>query len=378
MLNVEKFGLELKKAGFCFYSGVPCSFLKPLMNFAINNCDYVMASNEGDALAICAGYSLTGKHAVVLMQNSGLSNAISPLTSLNYTFQIPVLGFVSLRGERGLRDEPQHELMGEITTRLLDTMKLDWDYLATTENESNIQICRASEYLNKGKSFFFIVRKGTFSECNLDHCKKEKGSISGVFKSSPLIGEFTRFQVLKIIQKNKSNKTIFLSTTGKTSRELYEINDLPNNLYVVGSMGCVASLGLGLALARPEIDVIVIDGDGSLLMRMGVMATLGYYSPRNLMHILLDNNCYDSTGGQATVSGKINFVKVAEGCGYGLVYSTKDILELDRIIKDWRKIKKLAFVYFKILRGSKKNLGRPKIKPFEVRRRFMRFLQEDK
>ena len=130
MLNTQEFGTALKGLGFDFYSGVPCSFLKYLINYAINDCDYVMAANEGDAVATAAGAYLGGKKSVVLMQNSGLTNATSPITSLNYSFQLPILGFVSLRGEPGLSDEPQHELMGKITGEMLSLMKVDWEYLA--------------------------------------------------------------------------------------------------------------------------------------------------------------------------------------------------------------------------------------------------------
>ena len=111
MIDTQKFGEELKNIGYDFYSGVPCSFLKDLINYAINNCEYVMAANEGDAVATCAGAQIAGRKTVVLMQNSGLGNAVSPLTSLNQIFKIPVLGFVSLRGEPGVADEPQHDLM---------------------------------------------------------------------------------------------------------------------------------------------------------------------------------------------------------------------------------------------------------------------------
>ncbi|HMG94091.1 MAG TPA: thiamine pyrophosphate-binding protein, partial [Chryseolinea sp.] len=130
MINTTTFGDELKRMGFEFYSGVPCSFLKSLINYAINECDYVMAANEGDAVAIASGAKLGGKKSVVLMQNSGLTNATSPLTSLNYTFKLPVLGFVSLRGEPGLKDEPQHELMGQITEKMLSLMEVKWAYLS--------------------------------------------------------------------------------------------------------------------------------------------------------------------------------------------------------------------------------------------------------
>ncbi len=121
-LNTHQFGNELKTLGFDFYSGVPCSFLNNLINYAINECHYIMSTNEGDAVATCAGAYMAGKKSVVLMQNSGLTNASSPITSLNFSFKLPVLGFVSLRGEPGIQDEPQHELTGTITEKLLSLM----------------------------------------------------------------------------------------------------------------------------------------------------------------------------------------------------------------------------------------------------------------
>jgi len=155
MLNTRALGDMLKNKGFDFYSGVPCSFLKYLINYAINDCEYVMAANEGDAIATCAGAFLGGRRPVFLCQNSGLTNTISPLTSLNHTFEIPVLGFVSLRGEKKISDAPQHELMGKITTNLLDLMEIKWEYLSGDINEVASQIDRADAILRKNKSFFF-------------------------------------------------------------------------------------------------------------------------------------------------------------------------------------------------------------------------------
>ena len=114
-----------------------------------------MSSNEGDAVATCSGAYLAGKKPVVLMQNSGLGNAVSPLTSLNSTFKIPLLGFVSHRGKPGVKDEPQHKLMGEITTDLLDLMNINWAYLSDNNKIAFEQLLKADEYIKKGKSYFF-------------------------------------------------------------------------------------------------------------------------------------------------------------------------------------------------------------------------------
>lgn len=154
MINTSTLGGELKALGFEVYSGVPCSYLKDLINYAINECEYVMATNEGEAVAVGAGASLGGKKAVVLMQNSGLTNATSPLVSLTHPFQIPILGFVSLRGEPGLPDEPQHELMGRITAELLTVLNIKWEYLSSEWGEVKRQLQRANHYIEQNQVFF--------------------------------------------------------------------------------------------------------------------------------------------------------------------------------------------------------------------------------
>jgi phosphonopyruvate decarboxylase len=377
MLNTKSFGEELSRYGFKFFSGVPCSFLKDLINYAINDLRYVAAANEGDAVAIASGAYVGGLKSAVLMQNSGLSNAVSPLTSLNYTFQIPVLGFVSLRGEEGLQDEPQHELLGKITPQLLETMGVAWDYLSDDIEKARQQIAQANEIIEKKQSFFFIVRKGTFEKVALKKQAIPQASNEIKVKESKSLQMPSRLDALKIINKAKEDNVVFLATTGVTGRELYEIDDAKNNLYMVGSMGCISSLGLGLALAKPEKKIIVIDGDGSLLMRMGSLATNAAYGPKNLLHILLDNGIHDSTGGQDTSSGNVSFVDVAAACGYRKAYFVHNLEELQNQIEAWKNHMSLTFIHLKIKKGTMETLGRPKIRPYEVKNRLMAFLNEN-
>jgi len=374
MINTKRFGEELHKLGFSFYTGVPCSYLKYLINYAINECDYIGAANEGDAIAIASGAYLGGKRSVVLMQNSGLANAVSPLASLNYPFRIPLLGFVSLRGEPGIPDEPQHELMGQITTQMLELMQVEWQYLSSDLEEAKNQLLQAVHVLDQNRSFFFVVRKDTFEQETLK--KQEQFLISNESKGIKRAEDQlpSRIEALSCIDAMKDNVTIQLATTGKTGRELYEINDDISNFYLVGSMGCVSSLGLGLALTRKQNDIVVIDGDGSVLMRMGCLATNGAYGPPNMLHILLDNNVHDSTGGQSTVSDHIDFVEIAASCGYRKSSYIHTLSELESSIKDWKRTKGLTFLYMKIAKGSKEKLGRPHIKPCEVKERLKKFL----
>ena len=374
MLHTQSFGESLKKRGFDFYSGVPCSFLKNLINYSINDCHYVMAANEGDAVAICAGAYLGGRKSVVLMQNSGLTNATSPLTSLNYTFRIPVLGFVSLRGEPGVADEPQHELMGTITEKFLEVMQIPWQYLSDDADEAEKQLQQADEMISAGQSFFFVVKKNTFDAVELK--RKSLPSAQNI-RLETLPGSDqnpTRISVLERINRLKDAGTVVLATTGTTGRELYEIEDAQNNLYMVGSMGCVGSLALGLSLAQPDRKVIAVDGDGALLMRMGSLATNACYAPANMLHILLDNNCHDSTGGQATVSHNVDFSCIAAACGYTCSFHVHTADELEQRVREWQQNPQLTFIHLRTAKGSKKDLGRPKIKPFEVKERLMRFI----
>ena len=186
-----------------------------------------------------------------------------------------------------------------------------------------------------------------------------------------------RYDALSAINSVKDGNTVQLATTGKTGRELYEIEDAENNLYMVGSMGCIGSLGLGLALSQPSKDIVVIDGDGSLLMRMGSLATNAYYHPANMIHILLDNNAHESTGGQSTVSHSIHFIDIAASCGYTNSVHVHSLEELQAFLQEWKVNKGLTFVLLKISKHSKDQLARPHMKPHEVKERLQRFIHND-
>ena len=362
MLNTREFGFLLKNKGFSFYSGVPCSFLKPLINYAINECDYVMAANEGDAVAICAGVHLSGKKSIFLCQNSGLTNAASPLTSLNYTFKIPLLGFVSLRGESGLSDAPQHELMGQITTDMLDVMKIKWEVLADNYNTAAEQVDKANTLIESGDSFFFIVKKKTFEPESL---------------GSQALGtqvDVSRLDAIETLNTLRDDKTIFFATTGFTGRELYEAGNFDSDFYMVGSMGCVSSIALGTALAKPEKDVVILDGDGALLMRMGALATNAYCNPTNMLHILFDNNVHLSTGGQKTVASNVDFVSLASASGYKNSFRIESLKQLEDTIISWKKNKGLTFLSVRVNNTIKENLGRPDLPPYKIKDRLMKFL----
>src|SRR6516164_589668 len=376
MIELPAFGGLLQEHGFTFFSGVPCSFLRGLINYALNHLDYCAAANEGDAVAIAAGAALGGRRAAVLLQNSGLTNALSPLTSLNHVFRIPVLGFVSLRGEPGLADEPQHELLGEITAELLRVCRIETLLLDRDLEEARRQLSQADRLLKQDRSVFVIVRKGTFAEEPLVKRLRIPDAARRLHLSQGRPTLPRRIEALAAVSGLRDRNTVLLATTGKTGRELYEIEDHPGNLYMVGSMGCVSSLGLGLALARPDKKVIAIDGDGALLMRMGSLTTNGFYRPPNLLHVVLDNRCHDSTGGQDTVSENVRFAAVASHSGYPAAFEVHDLGEFTTAVQTWLQAGGLTLLSLPIARGSREALGRPGIKPVEVKERLMRYLQQ--
>lgn len=403
MLDTQKFGDFLQNLGLRDFVGVPCSYLSPLINYAINEQRFIMSNNEGDAVAIASGISLSGQvggssYGVVLMQNSGLSNALSPLTSLNYTFGIPILGFVSLRGERDSQnqntDEPQHELLGVITDKLLSTCEVAYDFLSPEMSEAKAQIQRALEVLKEHRSFFFIVRDKTFSKVCLTQIgeKLEVRSLESVgfgtqdltLLKNPSMSNSqslpARLQALEILHSLASHHcALLLATTGKCGRELYEVGDSANQLYMVGSMGCVSALSLGLSLKTTQ-KVIAIDGDSALLMRLGALSTNAYYARENFCHILLDNESHDSTGGQFNLSPFVDFAYLARFSGYPNVRVAENLVEFEEFVREFlgSQVRGAWFIYLKIAKGSKENLGRPKITPKEVARRLQAFIQTSK
>ncbi|MES9855380.1 MAG: phosphonopyruvate decarboxylase [Sedimenticola sp.] len=377
MIEASTFVTAALGHGFRLYSGVPCSYLKPLINYVIGSEElrYVGAANEGDAVAVAAGAHLGGQRSVVILQNSGLGNAVSPLTSLTYTFRIPVLLIPTLRGEPGgAPDEPQHALMGRVTTQLLDLMEIPWEAFPSEPGEVEPALARAVEHMEQtGRPYALVMHKGSVAATGLH--RQETREMPVVTPAENNAACSTRQEILRALQDTLAPDDVVLATTGYTGRELYACGDRPNQFYMVGSMGCVASLGLGLALARPERRIIVLDGDGAALMRLGAFCTLGHERPPKLVHIVLDNGMHESTGGQATVSPTVNFTALAAAAGYPRVCSvtTGDGLRTELN----QRTPALSFVHVPITPGIPDELPRPDLAPVEVAQRLRNFLEDD-
>jgi phosphonopyruvate decarboxylase len=379
MIGSEFFLQQAQEAGFRLFSGVPCSYLNPLINGTISSpgLRYVAAANEGDAVAVASGAELAGRRGVALFQNSGLGNAVNPLTSLNATFRIPVLLIATWRGEPGGGpDEPQHELMGRVTPELFDVLRVRWEFFPDTEAAVGPALRRAVQHMEEERlPYALLMKKGAVADQALRQTEAPRPP-AGPPPDRPAwpARRPTRREVLGRVQAAARPADAVLATTGYTGRELYALGDRPNQLYLVGSMGCVASLGLGLALAQPRRRVVVLDGDGAALMRLGALATIGRQRPSNLVHVLLDNEVYDSTGGQATVSHATDLAAVAWACGYPRVLragSPDEVADAQGAAGEG-----LTFVHVKIRTEELLKLPRPTVTPPQVAARFRAWLRE--
>ena len=381
MIHARDFVDAARARGFRCYAGVPCSFLTPFINFVIGapGLHYLSAANEGDAVAIAAGAWLGGQRAVAMMQNSGLGNAVSPLTSLTYTFRIPILVVCTQRGAPGVADEPQHELMGTITEKLFDTMAIPWAMFPREIAAVAPALDAVDQHMRATSlPYALIMQKGTCETFPLvaSAMPTARGNVAvtgGGHHRTAAHRATRRAALEQVLAASDDRRTVVITTTGFTGRELYALADRPQHFYMVGSMGCASSLGLGLALARPDLRVLVIDGDGAALMRMGNLATLGAYSPPNLVHVVLDNEAHDSTGAQATVTACTDFAALAAACGYGRVARSDDLTELADFLAPG-KDSGTRFIHMKIATGAREDLPRPAITPPAVRARLMQHI----
>ncbi len=378
MISCEKLFDIFSKNNLIFFTGVPDSTFKGWMSFLETyhgkKLSQIIASNECEAVAIAAGYHLsTGRIGVVYLQNSGEGKTVNPITSLcdPEVYSIPLILMIGWRGEPGKKDEPQHKKMGRMTIPLLETLEIPYRILPDSYEDASKVIIELNDIaVKKNSPVALIVKKGIIPFEQYTNQSKNK-TINNLI---------TREEAIKTIIDNLSGHEIIVSTTGKTSRELFEYRlerkDTPHDFYTVGSMGCAASIAFGVSLQKPNKKVFVFDGDGSIIMQLGSLATIGHYKPSNFNHIIFDNRAHDSTGGQKTVSKTVDFKQIALSCGYKNVKEVKDKKELIDYLKKIDSYSGPNMIIIKVAKGARKNLGRPTTTPVENKKNFMRFIEE--
>lgn len=373
MISPKDFFEILKENGINFFTGVPDSLLKDFCAYVTDNVsdeDHIINSNEGGAVALAAGYFLaTGRTALVYMQNSGIGNAVNPLLSLTdkEVYSIPVLLLIGWRGEPGIKDEPQHKKQGRVMLNMLDAMEIPYRKINKETNDTAEivkEICR--ELITGNKPCALIISEGTFEDYKLQKDIKSEYYLN-------------REDAVKIILSNLDKNEIIVSTTGKTSREVFEYRkgnnqSHQNDFLTVGSMGHCSQIALGISLQKKDREIYVLDGDGAVVMQMGSLAIVGTEGGKNFKHIVINNGSHDSVGGQPTAGFEVDLPLIARSCGYSLslTASTKE-----EIIESLNKLKICegpSFLEIRVKKGARKDLGRPDISPVENKINFMNTL----
>ena len=371
MVNPASFLASVRTQGINYFVGVPDSLLKDLCAYIDDNVDgerHVISANEGNAVGLAAGWFLgAGEPALVYMQNSGLGNSVNPLTSLAdpEVYSIPMLLVVGWRGAPGTNDEPQHTKQGRITQNLLEVLEIPCYSIDSTTDDINIVISEACRAMRQREGpVAILVMPGTFE--TYSSCTVEA-------QQYPLSREDAVTTVAGCVDQD----TFIVSTTGKTSRELYEYrksirSENCRDFLTVGSMGHASSIAMALSSALDDNRVICLDGDGSVIMHMGSMAIIGQKGPGNLIHVILNNGAHESVGGQPTVGLGIDFAGIARSCGYKWATSVEDKESLMKAMTRALEIHGPIFIEVRVNKKVRDDLGRPKESPIHNRKAFMK------
>ena len=373
MISCSDLAHVFKENDLTYFAGVPDSTFKDWMSFLAdrNNLTNRIACNECEAIALATGYHLSTKNVgVVYMQNSGLGKTVNPLTSLasKEVYGIPLILMIGWRGEPGKKDEPQHKMMGRIMESQLKTLEIPYSVLPDNieDVEETIRWAKQTAKQNNYASAI-IIKKNTLEKYVSEN-------------STETNYEMSREEAIKTVIDNLEGNEAIVSTTGKTSRELFEYRiaqgEKVRDFLTLGSMGCSASIVAEVALQKPDKKIYCFDGDGAVLMQMGALSTIGKYKPKNFTHVIFDNASYDSTGGQPTNSRNVDFAQVAESCGYVNARVVKTKSDLGRVVEKLKNLEGPNMIVVNINKGSRKNLGRPTTTPEEDKTSFMEFLEK--
>ena len=364
-------------SGIDFFAGVPDSQLKGLCDelfarFGTGGKRHIVAANEGGAIGLCAGHYLAcGRPALCYMQNSGLGNAINPLASLMdpKVYGLPCLLVIGWRGEPGVHDEPQHVKQGEITLGQLELLDIPYAVLSadTSEEAFRGDFARLSSALAAGRCAAIVVRKGALVS------DRKPGYANGF--------RMPRESAAEIILSSAGPEDVFVSTTGKLSREIFEIRerrgeDHRRDFLTVGSMGHASMIALGIALEKPDRRVWCLDGDGALLMHLGSLPVIGRARPENLTHVVIDNQAHETVGGMPVCDRSLRVPDLAKAAGYARVVTAEDEASLREALRGLEASGGPSLLAVRCACGARKDLGRPTVPPHRNREAFMAFLKD--
>lgn len=378
MINIEQFVECLINNGVKFFSGVPDSLLNDFCNYLQENIDshcHVIAANEGNAIALAAGYNLaTNTVPLVYMQNSGIGNALNPLLSLSNedVFSIPMVLLIGWRGDPSVEDHVQHKKQGAITQTLMEILDIPYRILIDDSDESikavEWAVSTASE---QSSPTALIVKKNVLSQTKKIEPK--------FLKNNNLL---SREEAIECILKYLPEDSRYIATTGRATRELYSLREkykMPHSkdFLNVGAMGHASSIGVGLALGSINTPVVCLDGDAALIMHLGSLTTAGKLCIPNFIHVVLNNGVHESVGGQPSAGNISKLTDIAENAGYltigKAVNSEKDIIGA---LESLFPAKSAIFLEVTIRKGIRSDLEPLKIDHHKLKDTFIESIIE--
>ncbi|MEQ9402712.1 MAG: phosphonopyruvate decarboxylase [Cyclobacteriaceae bacterium] len=370
MLDPKTFLATLKSAGITFTTGVPDSLLKNFCACISDEGSDIIAANEGASVALGIGHHLaTGGIPLVYMQNSGFGNTMNPLLSLadKEVYAIPMLLMIGWRGEPDVKDEPQHIKQGRVSESLLKSMEIPYVILSEDQQEAEKQVVVAFDAMKRDSCpYALLVKKGTFDKYsqNMDDAPSDY---------------LNREHAIEMILNKLDENDVVVSTTGKSSREVFEIREKngeghSKDFLTVGGMGHASQIALGIALSRPDRKVYCLDGDGAMIMHLGSAAIIGTQNVPNYRHIVVNNGCHESVGGQPSVGFEIDFRKIAEACGYKVTHLAENESQLNDLWAAFAEADGPTMLEVRTTKESRDDLGRPTTTPRQNKEDYMQNL----
>jgi sulfopyruvate decarboxylase len=365
----------LKKHGIDFTASLPCEKIKTLLEMTARDLPHLPLTREEEGVGICAGAALAGKRPAMFVQSSGIGNMINALLSLTQFYELPLAIFVSRRGVYKEKIEAQFP-MGQRLPGILSGAGITYTEIKSSQDISTVDQELAGVFGKNGIHAFLMspaVWEG--SECSVKSSEfgarsSECGSAVHQRQDAPK-PTLTRYDIIKIIAPFLEGKAV-VSNLGWPSKELFAIKHQSSNFYMLGSMGMATPIGLGIALSSSK-RVVVIDGDGSLLMNPGTLATAAFRAPKNLTVLAIDNSAYGSTGNQPTLTGAgVDLELVARGFGFS---NTAKISTEDQLIAAMKEQRPGPTFIHVLAKPGNKDVPNIPIHHLEIKKQVQEFLK---
>ncbi len=371
----------LKNGSVDVTSSLPCEKIKFLLEMLPESFFHVPLTREEEGVGISAGAALAGKRPAIFVQSSGMGNMINALLSLTAFYRLPLSIFISHRGiykEKIAAQVP----MGYRLAGVLKGAGIPYSLIRKREDLGMIEkILRRMYEKNMIHAFLMSPALWKTADQNLQRSNVRirtrqhlmKGTEPPSMQSRSSLSLLSRFEILQTIAPFIASKAV-ICNLGWPAKELFHVKHQPSNFYMLGSMGMVSPIGLGVSLTSTK-EVLVIDGDGSLLMNPGILATVAHYAPSNLTILAVDNSSYGSTGDQPTLTGScVDLEAVARGFG---IRNTVKVSNKRQIIHTMKKsYPEIQFIHA-LARAGNEDVPNITLDYLKNKKQFQRFLKNE-